>query len=46
MKTVQAFILGLLEFRSSFTTNCGIYGDAYDTGREIAHRITLRRFEQ
>lgn len=47
MQSIRAFILGMAEFRSSFTTH---YEDldlleAYDLGREWAHRITLRRFE-
>lgn len=47
MKTLLAFLLGAFEFRSSMTT---AYTDdrlanAYDWGREWAHRITLRRFE-
>lgn len=45
MKNFQAFLLGMIEFRSDFTTNCGDADDAYDRGRELAHRITLRRFD-
>lgn len=41
---MKAFLLGVLEFRLSFTTRCeNEY--AYDLGREWAHRLTLRRFE-
>lgn len=48
MKTFIAFINGVCEFRSSFTT---YYDDlelaeAYDWGREWAHRLTFRRFER
>jgi hypothetical protein len=46
MRRLRAFLLGMWEFRSSFTTNVG--GDlieAYDWGREWAHRLTLRRFD-
>ena len=44
---VRAFILGLREFRSAITTNFGPeLIRTYDTGRELAHRLTLRRFEQ
>lgn len=47
MKTLRAFLLGVQEFRCSFTT---LYSDnglmrAYDLGREWAHRLTFRRFE-
>lgn len=47
MKITKAFINGVREFRLSLTTN---YDDdrlmlAYDWGREIAHRVTLRRYE-
>lgn len=41
-----AFLHGLWEFRTDFTTH---YGpdliESYDSGRELAHRLTLRRFE-
>lgn len=48
METIKAFLMGMLEFRSCVTPN---YGDdydlllAYDRGRDLAHRVTLRRFE-
>ena len=42
---LKAFFLGLSEFRQSFTTNCGIYDYYYDVGRELAHKLTFRRFE-
>lgn len=46
MKTIYAFLLGMWEFRLSFTTSMPYsLTDAYDAGREFAHRITLRRFE-
>ena len=45
MNTVKAFYLGVIEFRSQFTTNCGLYEEAYDWGREWAHRLTFRHFE-
>lgn len=43
---LRAFLLGVIEFRSDFTTNPGedLIG-IYDAGRELAHRVTLRRFE-
>jgi hypothetical protein len=47
---LRAFLLGFIEFRSGFGRT---YGDpftpksaAYDSGRELAHRLTLRRFEE
>ena len=47
MKTLHSFLLGIWEFRSSFTTNPGDdYMHAYDTGRDLAHRVTFRRFER
>lgn len=44
---LKAFLLGLCEFRSSLTTHFeGHQGEAYDRGRELAHRLTWRLFEQ
>ena len=46
MKTIKAFILGLYEFRSDYTSSPGDdFISAYDWGRETAHRLTFRRFE-
>lgn len=44
---VKAFLIGMAEFRSDFTTHYDDYGlsIAYDWGREYAHRITLRRYD-
>jgi hypothetical protein len=42
---MKAFLYGVLEFRSDFTRNFGINQTAYEWGRELAHRITLRHFE-
>lgn len=47
MKAIKAFIHGMWEFRSDFTAN---YEDEglqweYDYGREMAHRLTFRRYE-
>jgi hypothetical protein len=39
---LKAFWLGMIEFRSS---NCAGQEEPYDRRREIAHRLTLRRFE-
>jgi hypothetical protein len=47
MKAIRAFILGLIEFRSSVTTHFdGDLIETYDLGRELAHRFTCRRFEE
>jgi hypothetical protein len=45
MKAVYYFVLGIREFRQSFTSNPGDYTLAYDWGREWAHRLTFRRFD-
>jgi hypothetical protein len=47
MRKAKAFINGVREFRSDLTTH---YDDlallkAYDLGREWAHRLTLRRYD-
>lgn len=47
MKSLYAFLLGIAEFRSDFTTNPGDdFIEAYDAGRDLAHRLTFRRFDQ
>lgn len=46
MRKLYAYLLGMLEFRSDCTTYFG--GDlieTYDEGRDMAHRLTFRRFE-
>jgi len=43
--TLQAFWLGMIEFRSDFTTNSAGDEESYDWGRDIAHRFTFRRFD-
>lgn len=50
MKKAIAFLRGAYEFRRSFTWADPEGGytaldEAYDRGREFAHRVTLRRFE-
>lgn len=47
MRALRAFLLGVAEFRLSMTTH---YDDdalleCYDSGREWAHRLTLRHYE-
>lgn len=55
MKTLRAFLRGMREFRSWVTwadparRDASDYTDldlAYDRGREFAHRITLRCFDE
>jgi hypothetical protein len=44
---IGAFLNGIWEFRQSFTTYYAGWNEwrAYDSGRELAHRVTLRRFD-
>lgn len=43
---VLAFLLGVWEFRSSLTSSqSDDLIEIYDRGRELAHKLTLRRFE-
>lgn len=47
MKTLCAFILGMLEFRSDVTSNPGAeYIESYDAGRELAHKLTFHKFDR
>lgn len=43
-----AFINGMREFRSMWTTSYDDYDlmETYDRGRELAHRLTFRKFEE
>ena len=41
---IRAFLLGVREFRLAWTTHTD-YPNAYDWGRELAHRLTLRRWD-
>lgn len=46
MKKLQAFLLGIREFRSDVTTNLdSAYGHNYDKGRDFAHQITMRKWD-
>lgn len=47
MEKLKAFINGVREFRTDFTTHYDDYDllEVYDLGREWAHRLTLRVFE-
>lgn len=43
---VVAFVRGVVEFRNVVTTHYAPeHIEAYDRGREFAHRVTLRRFD-
>lgn len=48
MKKLHAFILGVLQFRSDLTARFDdlALSDAYDYGRELAHCLTLRKFDK
>ena len=48
MRNIKAFLLGVVEFRLSFTTHHADWHQSicYDKGRELAHKLTLRHFEQ
>lgn len=43
---LKSFLLGVIEFRSDLTTNCGNHEAVYDRGRDMAHRLTLRRWDR
>jgi hypothetical protein len=44
---LRAFINGIVEFRSHYTTWYADWGLmlSYDSGREWAHKLTFRRYE-
>jgi hypothetical protein len=46
-KRIRIFMLGVREFRLTCTTHFADNDDreCYDSGREWAHRLTLRHFE-
>lgn len=44
---IKAFLLGMYEFRTALASNPGErLIPTYDRGREFAHWITFRHFEQ
>jgi hypothetical protein len=46
MKKLYAFIMGMIEFRQNATTAFEeSLIEAYDAGRELAHKLTLRIYE-
>lgn len=44
MARINAFLLGVWEFRSDVTSSVAEI-DAYDWGREWAHRLTFRMWD-
>ena len=47
LQRLAAFLKGVREFRDAFTTHYDdlALADTYDAGREFAHRLTLRHFD-
>jgi hypothetical protein len=46
MKRLKAYVLGVVEFRQGVTTHYEYpLIESYDKGRELAHRVTRRRYE-
>jgi hypothetical protein len=45
MSKLSAFLLGAREYRLAITAHTD-EPDAYDLGREWAHRVTLRKHEE
>lgn len=46
MKTIYVFLLGMYEFRSDCTTHFnGFWIETYDRGRDLAHALTFRKFD-
>ncbi len=43
----RAFLRGMQEYRQSITTSSASYRmrDTYDRGRDLAHRLTFRRYD-
>ncbi len=47
MKKIKAFILGAIEFRSDLTSSYDYpLIESCDSGRELAHRVTLRHWDR
>ena len=43
---IRAFLLGMIEFRSDVTSDVDPdLWETYDTGRDIAHRLTFRYWD-
>jgi hypothetical protein len=47
MKNIKVFILGMLEFNQSVTSNVpDNMMEIYEYGRDFMHRLTLRKFDE
>lgn len=47
IKHIHAFVLGIVEYRSAFTTNMGFTLErSYDRGRHLAHVVTMRLYDR
>lgn len=47
MNHVKAYLLGVWQFRTNWTTHVAYeYARSYDAGRDIAHWLTFRKYEQ
>lgn len=47
MTKLRAYLLGIREFRSDFTTRFDYpLIETYDAGRDMAHRLTFRRWDR
>lgn len=47
MTKLRAYLLGIREFRSDFTTHFDYpLIETYDAGRDMAHRLTFRRWDR
>jgi hypothetical protein len=48
MAKLNAFLFGVIEFRSSFTKQYEDYDLAlsYDRGRSFAHKLTFNKYEE
>jgi hypothetical protein len=48
MSKIYAFIKGIIEFRSSVTTGYDDYDLtlSYDQGRDFAHKLTFRKYDE
>lgn len=48
LEKLYAFVMGIVEFRSDFTLSFedDNIQEIYDAGREVTHKITLRKFDK
>lgn len=47
-RALRAYLMGMIEFRSAFTLHFESGGllEAYDGGRDLAHFLTFRRYDE